>query len=142
MSYASGSSSTGKALKMTISMNAGFRFAGETVSPTFPVIERIKKKFEVNDYYAQEYYDYCMHKFAKYPNTYKNMNGEDLMETCYKFIRTLRTVNPDEEDLPAPRKMDSLHQHQSSPLTKRYSEYHVKYGENQKLYPRIKDLQI
>ena len=48
MSHASGSmSSTGKALKMTISMNAGFRFAGETVSPTFPVIERIKKEFEV-----------------------------------------------------------------------------------------------
>jgi hypothetical protein len=127
MSHASGSmSSTGKALKMTISMNAGFRFAKETVSPTFPVIERIKKKFQVNDYRAQKYYDHCMHKFAMYPNIYRNMNGEELMERCFEFISTLQTGNSDDEDLPAPGRRHVLHQDQSPPLSEMYERYHVR----------------
>ena len=132
MSHASGSmSSTGKALKMTISMNAGFRFAGETVSPTFPVIERIKTEFEVNDYHAQEYYNYCMRKFAMNPNKYKKMRGEDLMRQCIEFISTLHTANSDDENLPAPGRM--------------YKQYHVNYGNhnhNQERYQKIEGLQI
>ena len=143
MSYASDSmSSTGKTLKMTICMNAGFHFAGQIVSPNFPVTERIKTKLNVNDYYAQEYYNYCMNQFAMYPNKYKKMKGEDLMEKCFEILSTLHTVNSDDEDLPAPRRMNGLHEHQSSPLHEMYKGYHVEFGNKRQEHTRIKDLQI
>jgi len=144
MSHASGStSSTGKALKMTISMNVGFHFAGETVSPLFPVKERIKKRFGVFDYDAQKYYDYCMHQFAMNPNKYKNMNGEDLMKQCFEFISTIHPGNSDDEDLPAPGQKHVLQQNQSTPLREMYKSYYVHYeNNNQKVQPQIQGLQI